>query len=209
VPALAITTAALPAATWKVAYSATVIASGGTGVDKWSATGLPSGLTATANGATLTISGTPTLAAGALGFPVTDPVTVTVTDSGRPAHSTTRTFSLRVNPPTLTLVGGALTGGISGAAYSATVSATGGAGAYKWSATGLPRGLTIGSTTGTITGTTPTVTAATTYTVTVTVADSESPAQTATATFTIRINPPTPTTSPSTPTTSASSTSTG
>ncbi|MGH3250548.1 MAG: putative Ig domain-containing protein, partial [Trebonia sp.] len=208
-PPLTITTAALPAATWKVAYSATVIASGGRGVDKWSATGLPSGLTATANGAALTISGTPTLAAGAIGDPVTDPVTVTVTDSGRPAHSTTRTFSLRVNPPTLTLVGGALTGGISGTAYAATASATGGAGAYTWSATGLPTGLTIGSTTGTITGTTPAVTAATTYRVTVTVADSESPARTATATFTITITPPTPTTSPAPPATTASATSTG
>jgi hypothetical protein len=203
VPPLTITTAALPAATWKAAYSATVIASGGTGVDKWSAAGLPSGLTATANGATLTISGTPALA-GALGDPVTDPVTVTVTDGGTPAHRTTRTFGLRINPPTLTLAGCALTTGTSGAAYSATVSAAGGAGAYKWSATGLPAGLSIGSATGTISGTAPTVRAATTYTVTVTVADSESPAQTATATFTVKVNAPTPTTSPSTPTTSPS-----
>jgi len=214
-PPLTIATAALPAATWKVAYSATVIASGGTGVDRWSATGLPSGLTATATGATLTISGTPVLA-GALGDPVTDPVTVSVTDSGTPRHRTTRTFSLRVSPPPLTLASGALTAGTSGAAYSAAVSATGGAGAYKWSATGLPAGLSIGSTTGTITGTAPTVTAATTYRVTVTVTDSESPAQTATATFTVLVNPSTPTTSPSTPkpspstpTTSPSSTSTG
>ena len=200
---LTITTAALPAATWKVAYAATVSASGGKGADRWSATGLPSGLTATATGATLTISGTPVLA-GALGDPVTDPVTVTVTDSGTPRHRTTRTFSLRVNPPPLTLAGGALTAGTSGAAYSAAISATGGAGAYKWSETGLPAGLSIGSTTGTITGTAPTVTAATTYRVTVTVTDSESPAQTATATFTVLVNPPTPTTSPSTPTTSPS-----
>jgi hypothetical protein len=202
-PPLTITTAALPAATWKVPYAVTVIASGGRGVDKWSATGLPSGLTATANGATLTISGTPVLA-GALGDPVIDPVTVTVTDSGTPRHRTTRTFSLRVNPPPLTLTGGALTAGTSGAAYSAAVSATGGAGVYKWSATGLPTGLSIGSTTGTITGTAPTVTAATAYTITVTVTDSESPAQTATARFTVMVNPSTPTTSPSTPTTSPS-----
>jgi putative Ig domain-containing protein len=203
VPPLTITTIALPAATWKAGYSATVIASGGRGADKWSATGLPSGLTATANGATLTISGTPVLA-GALGDPVTDPVTVTVTDSGRPAHSTARTFSLRVNPPPLTLAGGALTAGTSGAAYSATVSATGGAGAYKWSATGLPAGLTIGPATGTIAGPAPAVTTATTYTVTVTVADSESPAQTATAAFTVRVSPPAPTATPSTPKTTPS-----
>jgi hypothetical protein len=202
-PPLTITTAALPAATWKAAYAATVSASGGTGVDRWSATGLPSGLTATATGATLTISGTPVLA-GALGDPVTDPVTITVTDSGTPRHRTMRTFSLRVNPPPLTLAGGALTAGTSGAAYSAAISATGGAGAYKWSASGLPAGLSIGSTTGTITGTAPTVTAATSYRVTVTVTDSESPAQTATATFTVLVNPPTPATSPSTPTTSPS-----
>jgi len=208
VPPPTITTTALSAATWKVPYSATVIASGGTGADRWSATGLPSGLTATANGATLTISGTPNLAAGALGFPVTDSVTVTVTDSGPRAQSATRTFSLRVNPPPLTLAGGTLTAGTSGAAYSATVNATGGAGAYKWSATGLPAGLTIGSATGAITGT---VATATTYKFTVTVADSESPAQTATATFTLTVNPaPTPTASPlPPPTVSPSTGSTG
>jgi len=189
-PPLTITTTALPAATWQAAYSTTVTASGGTGVDKLSATGLPDGLTATADGATLTISGTPTLAVGAVGFPVTDTVTVTVTDSGTPAQSTTRTFSLSVNPPT-PLAGGALTAGTSGTAYSATLTATGGVGPYTWSATGLPTGLTIGSTTGTITGTAPTVTTATTYTITVTVADSESPALTETATFTITVNPAT------------------
>ncbi|HVT67422.1 MAG TPA: putative Ig domain-containing protein [Trebonia sp.] len=77
----------------------------------------------------------------------------------------------------------------SGAAYSAGVTATGGAGAYKWSATGLPTGLTISPTTGTITGTAPKVTTATASMVTVTVADSASPAHTATARFTLTVSP--------------------
>jgi serine/threonine-protein kinase len=248
-------------------YSGTATVSGGQGPYTWAAaTGLPDGLTATANGATLTISGTPTKAGpSTVGVSVGDgespastatanvtitvsPATVTTPTTPTPPPTTppptpttptptptptattptptattptptpTPTTPTPIAPtptptktttPALTLVGGALTAGTSGASYSATVSATGGVGAYKWSATGLPTGLTIGSTTGTITGTAPTVTTATTYTITVTVADSESPAQTATATFTITVNPSTPTTSPSTPATGASSTSTG
>ena len=289
-------------------YSGTATVSGGQGPYTWAAaTGLPDGLTATANGATLTISGTPTKAGpSTVGVSVGDgespastatanvtitvsPATVTTPTTPTPTPTTptptpttptptpttptptpttptpTRTTPTptptrptptpttptptattptptrptptptrptptpttptpiaptptptKTTTPALTLVGGALTAGTSGASYSATVSATGGVGAYKWSATGLPTGLTIGSTTGTITGTAPTVTTATTYTITVTVADSESPAQTATATFTITVNrstlttsPSTPTTNPSTPATGASSTSTG
>ena len=41
------------------AYSATVIATGGDGTYNWAVTGLPAGLTATASGGTLTVSGTP------------------------------------------------------------------------------------------------------------------------------------------------------
>jgi eukaryotic-like serine/threonine-protein kinase len=55
-PAVKVTTAALPAGTAGVAYSATLAASGGTGTFTWSASGLPAGLTL--SGAT--ISGTPT-----------------------------------------------------------------------------------------------------------------------------------------------------
>jgi hypothetical protein len=203
---LTITTTALPAATWNADYSATVVSSESTGVHRWSVKGLPQGLTLTTSGAALSISGVPTPAAGAAGFPVTDTVAVTLTDGAKQA---TKTLSLQIEPPPLTLAGGALPAGASGASYSATVSATGGAGAYTWSAIGLPAGLAIDSATGKITGTAPAVKTATTYRVAVTVADGETPAQTATATFTIVVNPPAPTTSPTTPTTGPSTPTTG
>jgi serine/threonine-protein kinase len=183
IPPVTITTGALSAGTWRAAYSSSVFTTGGAGAHRWTVTGLPSGLLATASGTSLTISGTP-LPVG-IGNPATYTVTVTVSSNG---HSSTRVYSLRVSPPVLTLTGATLTAGTSGAAYSATVSASGGAGAYKYSATGLPAGLTI-TTGGTISGTAPTLKTATIYTVTVRVTDSETLARTTTATFTITVNP--------------------
>ena len=44
-------------------YSATVIGTGGDGTYSWTVTGLPTGLAATPNGGTLSVSGTPRRAA--------------------------------------------------------------------------------------------------------------------------------------------------
>ena len=173
-PALTLAGGALAAGRVGVAYSATVTASGGTGTKSYKATGLPGGL---AMGTTGTISGTPT-AAG------TSTVTVTVTDTASPAQKATGTYTITVNPPALTLAGGALAAGRVGVAYSATVTASGGTGTKSYKATGLPGGLAMG-TTGTISGT---PTAAGTSTVTVTVTDSAS--RTATGTYTITVNAP-------------------
>ncbi len=68
---LTISTQALPAGVVGAAYTATLAATGGAGSNKWSATGLPGGLTLSAGG---TISGMPTA-------PGTSVVVVTVTDS--------------------------------------------------------------------------------------------------------------------------------
>ncbi len=149
-PQLAITTTTLSAATWEVAYSGTMSAGGGTGAYEWAATGLPPKLAI--DPATGTISGTPSLD-GEPNHPVTYPVTVTVTDSGTPAQSVKRVFTMTVYPPPLSITTTTLTAGTSGADYSDTVSAYGGTGTYTWSASGLPAGLTIGSATGTISGT--------------------------------------------------------
>src|SRR6202000_2408889 len=74
-PALTITDNAPAAATVGTAYSGTVTVSGGNGAYTWGAvTGLPAGLTASASGAPLTISGTPAAAGPAAG-------TVTVSDT--------------------------------------------------------------------------------------------------------------------------------
>ncbi|MGH3251430.1 MAG: putative Ig domain-containing protein, partial [Trebonia sp.] len=184
VPPLTITTATLNAATWHVAYSGTVTASGGTGGYTWSATGLPPGLAI--GSATGTISGTPSFD-GEPDHPVNYSVTVTATDGGTPAQPAKRTFAMTVNPPPLSLAAVTLMGGVSGAAYSSTVFADGGNGGYRWSATGLPGALTIGPATGTITGTAPTVRAATTYSVVITVTDTSG--ATASETLSLVINP--------------------
>ena len=79
----------LPDAVVGQAYSATVIGTGGDGTYNWSVTGLPDGLTATASGGTLTVSGTPT-ESGSF------PVAVTVSDSESPAQTAAADLTLVV-----------------------------------------------------------------------------------------------------------------
>jgi hypothetical protein len=172
-----ITTASLPSGAVGSAYSATVVAAGGTTPYSWSATGLPSGLSI--NSSTGVISGTPQTAG------TSSNVVVTVTDSTPPpALSAQATFSITITPKLAITTTSLLSGNVN-APYSSPVAATGGSTPYNWSATGLPTGLTINSSTGVIGGT-PTV-AGTSNNVVVTVTDSGSPAQTASATFSITI----------------------
>jgi Putative Ig domain len=134
-------------ATVGTAYSGTVTVSGGNGTYTWgTVTGLPAGLTASASGATLTISGTPTTPGAAT-------ATVTASDTEPTPKTASTTVTITVSTPPLAITTTALPSGASGDDYSATVTATGGTGAYTWSATGLPSGLTIGAATGTISGT--------------------------------------------------------
>lgn len=90
IPAVAISTAAIPAGSTTSAYSATVQAGGGTGPYSWVATGLPSGLTIAPT--TGVISGTPT--AGG-----TFTVAVTATDSSEQPVSATGSYSLVITQP--------------------------------------------------------------------------------------------------------------
>ena len=173
----------LAAATVGHAYAATVAASGGTGTDKYTATGLPAGLKMSAAGA---ISGTPAAPGSAT-------VTVTATDSGSPAQTATAAYKLSVTAPALTLAGGTLPGATGGARYSATVTASGGSGTDSFTATGLPAGLTM-SAGGTISGT-PTVNRTASYTVTVTVTDTAG--QKATASYRLTVTARVVTSSPS------------
>ena len=161
-PIFTITTTSLVGGTINVAYSASVAATGGVAPYSFSATGLPAGLTISAAGA---ISGTPTVTG-------TFPVAVTATDTTAPtAQTVTKTLSLVIVPPVLTISTASLSSGTVSVAYSATVAATGGTAPYAWSATGLPTGLTINATTGVISGTT---TIAGSNTVVVTVTDASS-----------------------------------
>ena len=182
-PALSITTTSLPSGKVGVAYAGTVTASGGTTPYKYSASGLPSGLSI--NSSTGAITGTP--AQSSVG---TTTVAIKVTDSTSPTVQTA-TANLQITiaaavAPTLSITTTSLPGGTSGVAYTGSVTATGGTAPYLFSASGLPSGLSISSSTGAITGTT---TAVGTATVTVTVTDSTQPTmQRATATLSITIS---------------------
>jgi hypothetical protein len=130
-----------------VPYTGTITASGGSGSGySWTVSGLSDGLTYSASGATLTISGTPTSAA-------TVTVTASVKDSaGNAAGPSNYTITVygaltlpTSNPATL---GPA----IINTAYTGTIVASGGSGNYSWTVTGLPTdSLSYSATGGTLT----------------------------------------------------------
>lgn len=133
---------ALPAAQTSASLGTTTfVAAGGTGPYRWTATGLPTGVSLSSSG---TLSGTPS-AAG------TYTVAVTVVDALGVAAS--RTYSFTVNGPPSISGPATLPAGQATRAYpSTTLTTTGGTLPFTWSATGLPAGLSINSS-GTISGT--------------------------------------------------------
>ncbi|HTM50823.1 MAG TPA: putative Ig domain-containing protein, partial [Bryobacteraceae bacterium] len=142
-PPLAITTASpLPDAAVGSPYSQTFAAAGGTPPYNWSGSP-PAGLTISTSGV---IAGTPT-GPGRFSF------NVSVTDNSSAA--TTRTFSITINPPGLTISSSALSNGSVGVAYSQQISATGGVPPLSWSlaAGQMPVGLTLDGVNGVISGT--------------------------------------------------------
>jgi hypothetical protein len=174
-----ITTTSLPSGTVGVAYSGTLVATGGATPYSWtiSSGSLPAGLSLTAS--TGAISGTPTTAN-------TYSFTVKVTDanSNTATKSLSITISATVQPPTI--ITSSLPAGETNTSYSSSLSASGGVLPYTWSITtgSLPAGLTLSASAGTITGV-PTATGTSTFTVQV--ADSSSPAKTATASLSISV----------------------
>jgi hypothetical protein len=148
-----------------VAYTGTVVASGGSGNYSWTVTGLSDGLTSSSSGGTLTISGTPT-ATGTVTLNVTVKDTTTGKTAGPIQYTITAYNALALpaaNPSTLP---SAATVNV---AYSGTVAASGGSGNYSYAVTGLSDGLTSSTSGGivTISGT-PTATGTVTFNVTVT-----------------------------------------
>lgn len=181
-PALAITTAQLPAGVINQPYNQTLSATGGITPYTWSLSAgtLPAGLSLGSNGA---ITGTPT-ATGTSSF------TAKVTDSESPAQSVTANLSITINnsaPLQITTPTGALTPGVINIVYAGfTLQASGGTLPYAWSYTGsLPPGLTLNAGSGLISGT-PTATG--TFNFTAKVTDSSSPQQSQTSNFSITIN---------------------
>jgi hypothetical protein len=159
---LVITTTTVPNGQIGVAYSQTLVATGGTTPYTWSTVGgtLPSGLSLSSGGV---ISGTPT-ATGTSSF------TVQVTDSQAPADTATGALSIAVSAfvPDLVITTASVPNGQIGVAYSQTLAATGGVTPYTWSTVGgiLPSGLSLSSA-GVISGT-PTASGTSNFTVRVT-----------------------------------------
>ncbi|MBS1829070.1 MAG: putative Ig domain-containing protein [Acidobacteria bacterium] len=140
------TNSPLQDASQSLSYTATLQASGGTGINySFTVIGgsLPPGVNLSPNG---TMTGTPT-AAGSFQF------TIQVTDSG--GGAATKPFTLSVIAPNLTITTQSLPAAATGQSYSATVAASGGTAPYTFSITvgALPTGLSLNSTTGAITGT--------------------------------------------------------
>jgi uncharacterized protein YhjY with autotransporter beta-barrel domain len=190
------TVQAVPSTTLTVGSAATaftpVTASGGTGTLSYALSGgtLPTGL----NFSTTTgqITGTPSTVLTTTTF------TVTVTDQTTPtAETSSKTFSLTVNPALTTVQAVAstiLTEGVAATAFT-PVTASGGTGTLSYALSGgtLPTGLNFSTTTGQITGTPSVLLATTTFTVTVT--DQTTPtAQTSSKTFSLTVNAPLTTT---------------
>jgi len=145
---LALPATTLPGATVGAAYTAAITPASGGGSYNYMATGLPSGLAL--NSSTGAITGIPT-AASAMAYSVV----ITATDTNDASLSISQTYSLLVNPPTITLTPTTLTAGTFGSSYGQSVSAAGGVGPYTYalaSGSSLPAGLSLSSA-GAITGT--------------------------------------------------------
>jgi hypothetical protein len=91
---LRVTTTALPGAVNGSGYNATLSAAGGDGHYRWSATGLPSGLSL--NPDTGASTGTPNVQIGPGSNTVSFNVFITVADGEQPAQQTERPFSFTV-----------------------------------------------------------------------------------------------------------------
>ncbi len=145
---LVITTTALPDAVPNVAYSATLMATGGDGSYTWSVTvgSLPIGLLLDTR--TGEISGMPP--GLGMGF--------TVQVASGDGQTVAQQLRIAMNA-VLTMTSPPLPNGVETVAYSETLTAIGGDGSYTWSVTvgSLPTGLSLHASTGTISGTPPMV----------------------------------------------------
>ena len=182
-PTITTPAGALPGATFGAAYSTPLAATGGITPYTWTISqgALPTSLALLST--TGAITGAPT-SAGTASF------TVTLTDSGSPALTSSAAYTITTVYLPLTITTTSLPHGVEGTPYSATLTATGGSNSYTWSVlsgTGLSAvGLTL-TPSGAITGT-PT-SGETAAPVTVQVIDSAGHTATATLTLTVTAVP--------------------
>jgi hypothetical protein len=178
---ITVSPAGLPDGTVGSAYNQSITASGGTAPYSFAITAgaLPAGVTLAAGG---TLSGTPS-AGGSFTF------TVRATDSagGVGPYSGTRSYTLTISAPSMTVSPVGLADGTVGTAYSQTISAGGGIAPYTFtvSAGALPNGLTLAAN-GTLSGT-PTADGSFSFTVLATDGASGSGPYTATRSYTLTI----------------------
>ncbi len=126
--------ATLGPATINALYSGTIVASGGSGNYSWTVTGLPSdSLSSSANGGTLTISGTPT-SATTVSFTASVKDTTTGVTVGPNTYTVTVYSGVTLPTPNPSTLGSA----DASSTYTGTVVAAGGSGNYSWTITGLP-----------------------------------------------------------------------
>ncbi len=159
-----VTTASLPNGTYDKAYTANLLASGGTAPYSYTATGLPSGLSLDTS--TGHISGSPTKV-GSFNVVITA-IDSTPKSYGGPFKSASKTISMTVAPPTVTVTTSSLPNAKYRTSYSYTLGASGGKAPYTFTASGLPKGLLLNDKTGVISGS---PTQAGTFTVTVIATD--------------------------------------
>jgi Putative Ig domain len=180
-PALTIGTGSLSDGQVGQAYTAALMATGGTMPYHWTMSGnLPSGLTF--NPGSGTISGTPTTAVSSA------PLIFMVSDSSAPVLTKSANLTLTVAAaPALNITTTVLPNGTVNSAYGANLAATGGITPYTWVLTSgtLPAGLTLTQTNGSISGT-PTASVTNTP-LRFTVTDSSNPAATASVNLSLTI----------------------
>ncbi len=167
--------ATIPAWTINRAYpSQTITATGGFGAYTWSASGLAAGMSF--NTSTHVISGTPTVAG-------TFTVTVNVTDSATPTFTTSKVYTLTINPALAVTPNNGSVKKNKVLSVAMTTSGTG-TGPFTWSMTGAPAWVTLNASTGAMGGTAPSSTGVSTFTVTV----ADAAGATASITFTLTVN---------------------
>jgi hypothetical protein len=145
VPPVDITTSTLGAATKGVAFSQQLAATGGKAPYTWAVTSgaLPGGLSLAA--ATGIVAGTPSTS-GSFSF------NVTATDSE--SRTATKSFSITVAGPALSIASVPALDGQKGSSFSYQLSASGGTSPYKWLITSgaFPAGLSLGTDNGLVSG---------------------------------------------------------